>query len=71
MSNTHRLLKAFLLVQHLSERLQDLDTKLFLFVHKLLGVFDQPDRVTIEVLYYLSQCPANAVTGSQVKTILY
>lgn len=39
-SCTHRLLKAFLLFQHLSERLQDLQTQFILFVHQLLGVFD-------------------------------
>lgn len=44
--STHRVLTGFLLVQHLSERLQDLDAQLFLLVHKLLGVFDQPGRET-------------------------
>lgn len=39
-SCTHRLLKAFLLFKHLSERLQDLQTQFILFVHQLLGVFD-------------------------------
>lgn len=70
-SSTHSLLKAFLLVQHLSQCLQYLDTQLLLFVHELLGVFNQSDRVTREVSDHFESCHANAVTGSQVKTILY
>lgn len=43
-SSTHRLLTELLLVQHFPQRLQDLYAQLLLFVHELLGVFDQPDK---------------------------
>lgn len=66
-SSTHRLLKAFLLVEHLSECLEDFDTQLLLFIHELLGVFNQPDRVTRDVLNHLQSCPANAVTGAKTR----
>lgn len=42
--STHRLLEALFLVQHLPQSLQDFDAQLLLFVHELLGVFDQSEE---------------------------
>lgn len=56
---THRLVEALLLLQHLAKRLEDFDAQLLLLVHELLGVFNQPDRVT-----------SGAITSITVRPVL-
>lgn len=51
--DTHRLLKAFLLVKHLPECLEDFDTQLLLFIHELLCMFNESDRGTRDVINYI------------------
>lgn len=56
-SSTHRLVKALLLLQHLAQRLEDFDAQLLLLVHELLGVFNQPDRVTSGAITSMTVTP--------------
>lgn len=65
--STHSILKALFLAKHLPERLQDFDAQLLLFIHELLGVFNQSDMVTREMFSHLKWCTADAVTGAEIK----